>query len=196
MRGATRDADVSRRWSGLLGNRPVARSLVRSGLVSVAVVAVYFLLPMTQMTTGSWLLLAAGLAAVPALLVWHLRSIVVSPYPLVRGVAALVTTIPLFLVLFATAHFLLDRNVPGSFSEAMSRLDAIYFSVTVFSTVGFGDIVPVSQVARGLTTLQMVGDLVVIGFVAQVVVGAVRRGLRRRAAESGSEVDDDPDASS
>jgi voltage-gated potassium channel len=173
---------------------PVAWSLVMSGVVSVAVVMAYFALPLsTQRTAGGWLILTVGLVVVAALLVWHLRSIIVSPFPGVRAVAAVATTIPLFLVVFAATHFLLARNDPGAFSEKLSRLDALYFSVTVFATVGFGDIVPTSSTARALTTVQMVGDVIILAFVAQVIVGAVRQGLRRRAAESGSEeTPDDP----
>jgi len=52
----------------------------------------------------------------------------------------------------------------------------------VFATVGFGDISPVSEVARVLTTLQMVGDLVLIGLVLRIFVVAVNHG-RRRAAD-------------
>jgi voltage-gated potassium channel len=52
----------------------------------------------------------------------------------------------------------------------------------VFATVGFGDITPVTELARILTTVQMVGDLVLIGLVLRVFLTAVERG-RRRAAE-------------
>lgn len=171
---------------------PVMWSLVKTGLVSAAVVVAYFMLPLSaQRTAAGWLVLAGGLVAVTGLLVWHIRSIIVSPYPRARAVAAVSTTIPLFLVVCAAAHYMLAGSDPSAFSEQLSRLDALYFSVTVFATVGFGDIVPVSATARSLTTVQMVGDLVLLGFVAQVIVGAMRQGLRRRAAESGSE--DDPD---
>jgi hypothetical protein len=174
------------------GGHPVAWSLVKTGLVSVAVVVAYFVLPMSaQRTAAGWLTLAGGLVLVTGLLVWHLRSIIVSPHPRVRAVAAVATTIPLFLVVCAAAHFLLDESQPGSYSEGLSRLDALYFSVTVFATVGFGDIVPTSATARSLTTVQMVGDLVLLGFVAQVIVGAMRQGLRRRAAETESEAGSD-----
>jgi hypothetical protein len=169
-----------------------------TSVVSVAVVVVYFALPLSpQRSAVGWLTVVGGLAGVAALLVWHLRSIIVSPYPRVRAVAAMATTIPLFLVVFASAHFLLDESAPGSYSESLSRLDALYFSVTVFATVGFGDIVPVSATARVLTTVQMVGDLVILGLVAQVIVGAMRQGLRRRAAEAQveSEAEWDDDAS-
>ncbi len=70
----------------------------------------------------------------------------------------------------------------AAFSEPMSRTDARYFTVTVFATVGFGDISAVSQAARVLVTSQMVADLLLLGFVLRAVLGAVERGRARRAA--------------
>ena len=49
----------------------------------------------------------------------------------------------------------------------------MYFAVTTSSSVGFGDIVPVTQTARIMVTIQKVGDLVVVGIVARVILGAV-----------------------
>lgn len=54
----------------------------------------------------------------------------------------------------------------------------------MFSTVGFGDIVPVTDRARVATMVQMVGDLLVVGLVLRVMVGAVKAGRERRAAAS------------
>ena len=63
----------------------------------------------------------------------------------------------------------------------LSHTDGLYFAVTVFSTVGFGDIVAKSESARLVVTGQMLTDLVVLGVTIKAVVGAVRHGLRRRA---------------
>ena len=49
----------------------------------------------------------------------------------------------------------------------------------VFATVGFGDIAPVSEPARLLVTAQMLADLVLIGTIVKVLVGAAQR--RREA---------------
>jgi voltage-gated potassium channel len=165
--------------------RRAARSLLSSGLVSTFVIVGYFLLPLSSaFTSTTVVLLIAGLVGLSALLAWHLRSILSSPYPRVRAVAALATLVPMFLVLFATAYFVMSRTVPGNFSEPLSRLDSAYYTVTVFATVGFGDITPVTSGARAATTLQMVGDVILVGLVAQVIVGAVRQGVRRRDAQA------------
>ena len=62
----------------------------------------------------------------------------------------------------------------------MTRTDSMYFSTTIFSTVGFGDITAKSQAARVVVTLQMFLDLVILGLVARLVVNAVRIGKQRR----------------
>ena len=63
----------------------------------------------------------------------------------------------------------------------MTRTDALYFSVTVFSTVGFGDIAAKSETARVVLIVQMLGDLALLGAGARVLLGAVRRGQQRRS---------------
>jgi hypothetical protein len=50
----------------------------------------------------------------------------------------------------------------------------------VFATVGFGDITAVSSAARAVTTIQMLGDLVVVGLVAKTLIGAVQHSLSHR----------------
>jgi voltage-gated potassium channel len=117
-------------------------------------------------------------------------SILRSPHPALRAVEAIALSLPLFLVLFAGTYTVLSASDPGTFTEPLSRLDCLYFVVTVFATVGFGDISPVSALARSLVTLQMVGDLVLIGLVLRLFVTAVDRG-RRRAAERQDEASAD-----
>ncbi len=173
--------------------RRAVRSLLRSALVSVAVIIGYFILPLSSpLTTATVLVLVLGLAVVIALLAWHIHGIARSPYPRVRTVTALGTSLPVFLVVFATTYFVMGRTQPSNFSETLSRLDAIYFTVTVFATVGFGDIVPVTAAARGVVTLQMIGDVVLVGLVAHVIVGAMRVGLRRQGLDDGLDHDSSP----
>jgi len=160
--------------------RIAVRSLLRSLLVSVVIVTGYFLLPMKRLDGNSAVVLGVGLAIVTLLLGWQIREISRSSYPRIRGVEALATSVPLFLTVFATVYYLLENAQPGSFSEAMNRLDAAYFTVTVFATVGFGDIVPKTGLARTITIVQMLGDLLIVGVVAKALFGAVQVGLSRK----------------
>lgn len=160
--------------------RVAVASLLRSLLVSAVICAGYFLLPLRLDGSVAVLGLVGGLTLVGILLAWQIREIARSPYPRLRAVGAMATSVPLFLAVFASTYFLMGRAQPANFSEPLTRFDAAYFTVTVFATVGFGDIVAVSQSARVVVTLQMLGDLIIVGLVARTLLGAVQRSLRHR----------------
>ena len=84
------------------------------------------------------------------------------------------TSIPLFLLLFACTYFVLERLSAGTFSQPLTRSDSLYFTVTVFSTVGFGDITPKTELARLLVTGQMITDVIILGLAVKIIVGAVK----------------------
>ncbi|MFD3547103.1 potassium channel family protein [Streptomyces sp. NPDC058655] len=160
--------------------------LLRSGVVVAAATTGYYTLPLDRdadQRIASVLVL--GLLAIGGLLALQAVGIIGSPHPRLRAIEALTTAVPLFLLLFAATYFLYAQEHGGrSFSEPLNRNDALYFTVTVFATVGFGDIVPVSQTARVLTTCQMAADLILVGLIAKVMVGAVRIGLERRQSST------------
>ena len=165
--------------------RRVLRSLLRATLTSTVLVALYYRLPLTSALEASTAaLLLAGLAVFAGVITWQVRAILRSDYPGLRAIEALAAAIPLFLLVFAAAYVKLADAQPSAFSEPLSRTDALYFTVTVFSTVGFGDIAPVATPARVVTMVQMLGDLVVVGLVLRVMLGAVKEGRERRAAGS------------
>ena len=61
-------------------------------------------------------------------------------------------------LVFAIAYFLVDQASPGAFRPGpLVRADAIYFSFITIATLGYGDIVPVSETARGLAMLEAIG---------------------------------------
>ncbi|MGW2598743.1 potassium channel family protein [Streptomyces klenkii] len=162
------------------------RAVLRPLGTSAGLVLAYYLLPLNKrFEGGTAVALVLGLAAVTALFAWQIRSILDSPRPRLRAVEALATTVPLFLLLFAAAYYLMDQARPGGFGEPLSRTDALYFALTVFSTVGFGDIAPRTEVARIATMAQMTGDILLVGVAAHVVVGAVQSALARRPADGG-----------
>jgi voltage-gated potassium channel len=157
--------------------RPLAAALART-LGNIAVVVVlYFLLPLDRPFGWSTALaLLGGLAGVAVLTAWQVRSVLRSPHPGLRAVETLALTVSLFLVLFAACYQQLAVTDPATFSEPLSRTDSLYFVITVFATVGFGDISPVSAAARVLASLQMIGDLVLIGLLVKTMFTAVERG--------------------
>jgi hypothetical protein len=161
--------------------RVAALAVLRALLTTAGLVTAYYLLPLDRpFSAGTVLGLLGGLMGVAGMLAWQVRVIVRSNRPRLRAVQALSTTFPLFLLLFAATYFLLERNTPASFTEPLSRTDALYFTVTVFSTVGFGDIAPRTELARLLTVGQILGDLLLIGVAARVLLDAVQEGVRRQ----------------
>ena len=170
--------------------RIARRSLLRSLLTALAIVVAYFLLPFsTQPDALALILLLVGLVAVGVLLVWHVREITRSPYPRLRALEALATTAPVFFVTFAITYYLMEQADAANFNQHLTRLDSAYFTITVFATVGFGDIVPVTEIARAVTTVQMLGDLVIVGLLARAFINAVQVGLSRRSPDDSAHDD-------
>ena len=157
--------------------------MVRSLLSAALLVTVYYLLPLdSAFTPGTVLGLVGGIVAAGLLLSWQIRKIALSKRPELRAMEALGTTLPLYLLLFAATYYLMEQTAPDSFSEPLTRSDALYFTVTVFSTVGFGDISPRSEPARLLATGQMTMNLLLIGVAARLLVSAVEQGRTHQDA--------------
>jgi hypothetical protein len=167
----------------LAGARPERRLLVlgiiRTLITSTGVLLLYFVLPLDRaFSAGTVAVLGAGILLIALLVAWQVHAILRAAHPALRAVEAIALSLPLFLLMFAGVYVVLSASDPAAFSEPLSRIDALYFVVTVFSTVGFGDVSAVSEPARVLVTVQIVGDLVLIGLVLRLFVAAVDR--RRR----------------
>ena len=128
-----------------------------------------------------------GLIVFVALMAWQLRAITNAGLPGLRALEGLFLAVPLFLLLFAATYYLLGEGNPSSFTAPITRTDALYFTVTIFSTVGFGDISPKTETARLITTGQMFLDLVILGAGVRIILGAVQRGRERQAPEASAE---------
>ena len=171
-------------------------TLLRASASTIALVTIYYLLPLDRTSIGATVaILAAGLAAFVALVTVQVRLIIRAEYPALRGVGALATSAPLFLLLFAATYFVIAGISPNSFSQPLTRTDALYFTVTVFATVGFGDIVATTEVTRVLVIGQMVADIVIVGVGARIIVDAVKHGREQQpvpGAQPGPEDDSSP----
>jgi voltage-gated potassium channel len=167
--------------------RTVVQALLRALGSTVALLAVYYLLPLDHSSTLiAATTLVAGLVLLIVLISFQIRSIVRSRFPGLRAVEALGTSVPLFLLLFASTYLVMASISAGSFNQPLTHTDALYFTVTVFATVGFGDIVPKTETARLVVTGQMAADLVIIGVGARIILGAVTRGRQRQPESAGA----------
>ena len=167
--------------------RLIVRAGLRSALIAAVLVVLYYVLPLDRpWDADTAVRLLIGLLVFAGLMVWQVRTIAGSRYPGVRAAEALGLVIPLFLMLFASTYFLMERASAASFTQPLTRTDALYFTVTTFSTVGFGDITAKSETARVLM-VQMLADLALLGTGARVLLGPVSRARERR-----SDARDDP----
>jgi voltage-gated potassium channel len=160
---------------------------LRSVLIAAVLVVLYYVLPLDRRwDSDTAVRLVIGLLVFAGVLVWGVRIIAGSRYPGVRAAEALALVLPFFLLLFASTYFVLERNSAASFTQPLTRTDALYFTVTVFSTVGFGDITAKSETARVVVIVQMLADLAFLGAGVRVLLGAVSRSRERRS-ETGDE---------
>ncbi|MCL3837111.1 potassium channel family protein [Aeromicrobium duanguangcaii] len=155
---------------------------VRIAVSLAALAAAYWLVPLRSAGT-EFTGLAVALVVFGAVAAVQVPLIVRATHPTIRAVEALSLVVPVFLVIFARTYLAASTNDPAAFNEPLTRTDALYFTVTCLATVGFGDIVPVTQPMRLLVTAQILLDLVLIGVVVKLFVSAVRwaRTDRRRS---------------
>jgi voltage-gated potassium channel len=151
---------------------------------SALLLALYFLVPLTSngLLHVSLPTVVLVLALVVLPLTWA-RLVVRLPmmrYPAVSAVLLALVVVEMTLVAFASLYLWLALgSSTENFSGLGTRLDALYFAVTVSTTLGFGDIVPVSQEARAAVTIH---QLVTVGVLAAVVRLTLNLGREERAA--------------
>ena len=166
----------------------VVEAALRTVATAGVLVTVYYVVPFDQdldpaMVAG----LVLGGAVLAVIIAWQVRTVGRSPNPGIRAVEALAFTLPVFLLLFATTYVVMARTTASSFSEPLSRTDALYFAVTTLATVGYGDIAANSEGARLVVTAQMLLDLLLVGLVLHLFMDAVKRGHRRETASQAGE---------
>jgi voltage-gated potassium channel len=164
---------------------PAPRRLITRASAQVAVstgtlLVCYYLVPLDR-AEGAAILgwLATGLSAFVAVAVVQIRGILRAPYPALRAITGFGVALPLFVLVFASTYLTMSASDPSAFSERLSHTDALYFAVTILSTVGFGDITPATESARVAAMVQMVSGLLVLGLLARVVIGAVQESRQR-----------------
>jgi hypothetical protein len=156
---------------------------LRTAAAVVLLLVAYYQAPLDRpLTFASGILFAGALLLAALVVVVEVHGILASPTPLMRAIRVMALGLPLLLVLFAATYITVDGQQAGAFSERLSRTDGLYFTVTTFATVGYGDITPRTELARSLVTIQMLVGLITVGVIAKVVLGAVRVAQERNTA--------------
>jgi voltage-gated potassium channel len=143
-------------------------------------VALYYVVPAaSDGAAGAFPRLAVGLLLFAALLAWNNSRIGRAELPELRAARSLGSVIPLFLTVFATIYLALSHTSAANFNQRLDHTGALYFTITIFSTVGFGDITPITDSARIMVAIQMLLDLVIIGLVVRLVLNTAKTSLVR-----------------
>ena len=169
--------------------RLVIIGLLRASATTIVLIAAYYLLPLDRLSGVSLAVsLVVGLVALAGISAYQVRAIIRHPHSAVRAIEALAVTVPLFLLLFAATYFLMAQANTDNFNvHSLTRTDSLYFTITVFATVGFGDISATSQAARIAVMTQMILNLLVLGLLVRVFLNAVQLGREQQAPQQDTE---------
>jgi voltage-gated potassium channel len=111
---------------------------------------------------------------------YQLRGVRNSLHPGIRATEATLSSAFLFLAMFASIYVIISIDSPGSFTEELNSFSALYYAITVLSTVGFGDITPTTVPARSVTMIQMALGLVFLGVVVRIFATAAKNRKSQR----------------
>ena len=121
--------------------------------------------------------LTAALLLTAFVVVNLLRFVLRAPSVNVEVLCASISAYLMLGLMWTMAYWLVDQLTPGAFSfntnagkQSMNGFNAFYFSFITLSTVGYGDITPVSRIARWLAAMEaMTGLLYVAVLIARLV---------------------------
>jgi hypothetical protein len=161
--------------------RTVRNSVLRSTFIAAALFAIYFILPV-QSDDGGRLIarVLIGVIAFVVVIAYQIRRIIHAPFPGLRAVEAVAIALPLLLVMFAGAYASLSYGKQSTFSQPLDQVRALYFTITTFATVGYGDITPTTNATRMLVSFQMLLDVAALGVIVRLLFGAAKIGLQGR----------------
>ena len=149
--------------------RPRRPAWLRQVVCVVGLLVVYYAVPVGTLGISTDTFLSVGLTLLGvAILGWAITGQVRRQLSMDTGanLQSLIMLLELVVVFFAAAYYLLELSSPGQIADLRTRTDSLYFTLSTLTTVGFGDVHAVGQMARVLVIIQMVFDVV---FVAAVV---------------------------
>ena len=160
----------------------------RTTATSFLLVLVYFVVPMGQGDEPLPLAVSATVSVLAVLgmamlAVRRIRKLIEDPR--LADLPTLALMVVLTMVVFAVGYFMLENSSTGQVEGLHTRLDSLYFTLTMITTVGFGDVHPAGQAARAITCLQMVFNAVFLG--ALIRTGTTQLARRREAEGLDSE---------
>lgn len=176
--------------SPLVDPKTWRRRLVVLGAIMLGLASAAALLPDSFRTAVRYYLSPGGIMAVVTIaLVINVSLLCVALYRIAKYFPELsprlmiMVTFLLFSYLFvlAMSYWTLSGEGSNCMSKPpLSKVDAVYFTLTALTTTGFGDLTPVDQVCRALVSEQLFIGYTVLTFLLAVVVGRAAGALPAR----------------
>jgi voltage-gated potassium channel len=102
--------------------------------------------------------------------------------PLWSLILQVLITSTVLVVDFAWIYWAYSPRPDACMNVSLSKIDSVYFTLTTLTTVGHGDIAPVTERCRVIVSGQLVlGAILVVIILSLLVVRIVEAGTRRRS---------------
>ena len=175
--------EYKRRW--------VRQALVRVTAGVLILALIYSFAPLdSEADLHPFVVLLAMLMVFVVLTFLSVRRIMNDDYPQLRAAQVAVLTVTFYLFGFAALYLSMSTLNPTYFTEPLTHIGAFYFTVTVASTVGFGDITPNDDLARVIVTAQMMVNIALIGVGVRAILAFGK--MRASTAKKGDSDPTDP----
>jgi voltage-gated potassium channel len=151
--------------------RAAAETLIPAALI----IFLYYVLPFSS---GGGMVLAVGFAVVVVVcsIPWAIHAskrVMESSQPILHGAQMLALMLSAVVCAFASVYYAFATHYDDQMTGLATKLDAMYFTLTMSTTIGFGDIHPIGQAARGVASFHMVSNLAVVAVGVQLVRNAI-----------------------
>ncbi len=120
--------------------------------------------------------LTAALVLTAFVVVNLLRFVWRAPSVNIEVLCASISAYLMLGLMWTMAYWLVDQLTPGAFAfnvgpRSMNGFNGFYFSFITLSTVGYGDITPVSRIARWLAAMEAMTGLLYVAILISRLVG-------------------------
>ena len=157
--------------------RRMVRVLIQIAGLAILALVIYFVIPLdrhhAELVAGA-LVIVATFALVP-MAIRRARRVLTSDQPVLLAAQSLAITLTLLIVSFSSIYFVLGAEHEGQINGVHTKIDALYFTITILSTVGFGDVTATGQGARVLVSIQMIVNLVFLAVAIRVLSSALEQ---------------------
>ncbi len=172
-----------------IDERQVRRALLTIGirmvLAATALLVAYWLVPLRWFDQGwtAFAVLIAGLGWYLFLVVRRMTRLRYSIQPMADLGEALIVIVLTLVTVFALTYAILSRNVEGAFNVPLDKHSALYFSMTVTTTTGFGDITATATNVRDVVTFQMFVTLLILALAVRGLTAAAQYNRKHQTGD-------------